>query len=81
MTEMSSVASMLPPESTGTTQPLPPTLPGEQRRDADRACALDDELRALEQQHDRLADLLVRDGDQVVEHVVEDAHRQLARRS
>ena len=44
-------------------------LPGEQRRDADRARALDDELRALEQQHDRLADLLVRDRDDVVEQI------------
>ena len=56
-------------------------LAGEQRRDADRARAFDDELRALEQQHDRLADLLVGDGDDVVEHAVENAHRQLARTS
>ena len=46
---------MLPPESSGTTGPVPPTLPREERRDADGARAFDDELRPLEQQHDRLA--------------------------
>ena len=34
-------------------------LPRKQRRDADRAGTFDDELRALEEQHDRLADLIV----------------------
>ena len=53
-------------------------LAREQRGDADRAGTLDDELRPLEQQHDRLADLLVGHVDHVVEQRVEDAHRQLA---
>ena len=54
-------------------------LAGQQRRDADRAGALDHQLRAFEQQRDRLADLLVADLDQLVEQVVEDRHRHLAR--
>ena len=46
---------MFPPERTATAGPSPPGLPREQRRDADRAGALDDELRPLEQEDDRLA--------------------------
>ena len=49
---------MFPPESTTATGPSPSTFPREQRRDPDRAGALDDELRPLEQEHDRLRDLL-----------------------
>ena len=69
---------MLPPESTGTTVPVPLELAVQERGDADRARPFDDELRALENEHERLADLLVRHGHHVVEHVREDRHRQLA---
>jgi hypothetical protein len=54
-------------------------LAGEQRRDADGAGALDHELGALEQEDDRFADGFVVDVHQVVEDVVEDRHRQVAR--
>jgi len=47
--------------------------------DPNRPGAFDDEFRALEQEHDRLADLLVGDGDHVVENVVEDRRGELAR--
>ena len=57
----------------------PTVLAGQQRRDADRPGSLDHELRALEQQHDRLADLLVRHRDDVVEQILEQRHRELAR--
>ena len=59
MTEMSSVGSMLPPERTAPPVPVPPTLPASSAATPTAPGALDDELRALEQQHDRLADLLV----------------------
>ena len=54
-------------------------LPCEQRGDRGRAGTFDDELRALEQQRDRLGDLLVVDVDDLVEQLVEDRHRQLTR--
>ena len=41
------------------------------------AGALDDELDALEEQHDRLADLLVADGDDLVEEVLDERRREL----
>ena len=41
----------------------------EQRGDRRRARALDDQLCALEEQEDRLTDLLVGDGDDVVEQI------------
>jgi hypothetical protein len=47
--------------------------------DADRAGALDEELRPLEQERDRLADLFVGDLDDLVERLLEDPHRQCAR--
>ena len=50
-------------------------LAGQQRGDTHRARALDHQFRALEQQHDRAADLVVVDRDQVVEHVLEDGAR------
>ena len=78
-TEISVVGSMLPPETTAQTGPVPPALPDEQRGDADRAGALDEQLRALEQERDRVADLVVVDDDEVVEQPAEDLHRQLAR--
>ena len=54
MTEISVVASMFPPERTP--PPAGPVDPaGEQRRDGRGARTLDDELRALEAEHDRLA--------------------------
>ena len=51
---------------------------GEEGSHADRSGTLDDELRALEQQDDRLADLIVRHGDDVVTGTIEDRHRQLS---
>ena len=69
---------MFPPESSAQTAPVPPTLPVSSAATPTRAGALDDELRALEQQRDRLADLLVVDDDELVEQLVEDRHRQLA---
>ena len=78
ITEISIVASMFPPEDrhrrARSARPA-----GEERGDADRPGAFDHELRALEQQHDRLADLLVRDGDDVVQQVLEERHRKIAR--
>ena len=59
-------------------RPAASDLAREKRRDADGARALDDELRPLEEEHDGLADLLVGHRDDVVEHAVEDACRQLA---
>ena len=54
-------------------------LARQQSGDAGGARTLDDELRALEQKHDRLRDLVVLDVDDVVEQLVEDRHRQRAR--
>ena len=54
-------------------------LAREQRSDPDGAGAFDEELRALEQERDRLADLLVGHLDDLVERLLEDAHRQRAR--
>ena len=51
--------------------------PGEQGRDRCGARTLDDELDALEEQHDRLADLLVADGDDLVEEVLDERRREL----
>ena len=48
---------------------------GDERRDGRGAGTLDDELRALEEEHDRLGDLLVVDDDDVVEQLVEDRAR------
>ena len=70
---------MFPPESTTATGPSPGHLPLHQRRDPDGAGALDDELRPLEQQHDRLGDVVAGDLDDVVEQLVEDRRRQLPR--
>ncbi len=53
-------------------------LAGEQRGDRHRPGALDDELDALQQEHDRLADLVVGDGHDVVQDVGEDRAGQLA---
>src|ERR687885_206935 len=78
MTEISTVGSMLPPERRGTAEAPPPALAAQQRRDADRSRAFDDELRALEQEHDRLADLLIGDADHVVERVLENPAGELA---
>ena len=58
-TEISVVGSMLPPETTAQTGPVPADLAGEERGDADGAGALDEQLRALEQERDRVADLVV----------------------
>ena len=56
---------------------VPGHLAREQGGDRRGARALDEQLRALEQEHDRVADLLVGDGDDVVEQLVEDRGRQL----
>ena len=63
---------MLPPERTVHTGPVAADLPGEERGDADGAGALDEQLRPLEQQRDRLADLVVGHVDEVVEQPAED---------
>ena len=68
-TACSSGRSMLPPERTTATR-RPATsrdVAAEQRRRADRARALDDELVALQEQRDGLDDLLVGDRDHVVD--------------
>ena len=74
-------ASTLPPESTTTVapSPRPATSSGEQRRDADRPRPLDDELRALHQQHHRLGGVLLADDDDVVDPALDQRQRQLAR--
>ena len=59
-------------------EPLAAGAAGEDRGHRRRSGALDDELRALEQQHDRLRDLLVVDHDDVVEQVAEDRGGELA---
>ena len=51
----------------------------QQRGDRRGTRAFDDELRPLEQERDRLCDRVVLDVDDVVEKLVEDRHRQLAR--
>ena len=51
----------------------------EESRERRGSGALDDELRPLGQEHDRLADLLVGDGDDRLEQASEQARRQLAR--
>ena len=53
--------------------------PGEERGDRRGARSLDDELHTLEQEDDRLRDLLVVDDDHVVEQVVEDRPRSARR--
>ena len=58
---------MLPPESSAQTGAAAGDLPREQRGDADGARALDDELAALEEQRDRLRDLVVGHVHEVVE--------------
>ena len=70
---------MLPPERSAQTGPSPSTLPVEKGRDRGRARPLDDELHALEEEHDRVGDLGVGDGHDAVEPVGEDPLRQLAR--
>ena len=58
-----------------TTSSSPGTLAGEQRGDRRGAGALDEQLRPLEQQHDRVADLLVGDGDDLVEQLARGSRR------
>ena len=70
---------MLPPESSAQTSPEPPALPASSAASRRGARPFHDELRALEQEHDRLGDLFVLDMDDVVEQLVEDRHRQHAR--
>ena len=79
--EASSPGSTLPPDSTATVVPFGAQrdLPAEQRGDADRAGALDDELAALHQQHHRLGGLVLAHDRHVVDPLVEQQPRQLAR--
>ena len=70
---------MFPPERTATTGPFPPTRSGQQQRRPEPRPLPRRQLRPLEQEHDRLADLLVADRDDVVEHVAQDRGRQLPR--
>jgi hypothetical protein len=51
----------------------------QQRRDADRARALDDQLGPLEQEHHRLGHLVLRDDDHLVDPAADQRQRQLAR--
>ena len=67
---MSVVASMFPPESTTATEPAAGHPTGEERGEPDGAGALDEELRPLDAEHERLGDLLVRDLNGVVEELV-----------
>ena len=62
---------MLPPERIASAGPLRLTLPASRAATDGRAGAFDDELRPLEEEDDRLADLLIGDGDDVVEEVLE----------
>ena len=78
MTEMSVVASTFPPERTTRDRPVPSTLPAQQRRHTRGTRALDDELRPLEAEHDRLRDLRARHLHHRVETVAEDRAAQLA---
>ena len=68
---------MLPPERTTTVVPdgAGATCSLHERRDPDRAGTLDDELRPLQQQHDRVGDRVLVDLD----HVVDQAARAAAR--
>ena len=71
---------MFPPERSAHTGPSPADAAGEERRDADRARALDDELRRA-RAGATIASLISSsvDVDDVVEQLVEDRRRQLAR--
>ena len=75
---MSVVASMFPPERTTATEPEPVIATGEERGEPDGPGSLDEELRPLDAEHERLRDLVVRDRDRLVEHVLEDRRRENA---
>ena len=81
MISASTSGSMLPPQRT-----RPTLLPGEarrllhQRRQADRACALDHRLLDLEQHQDRLLDVVFGDQDDVVDEGADHRQRQRAGR-
>ena len=68
MTSIKSVGSMLPPEDRADVALLPPALPASTAA-TDARRPFDEHLQAFEQEHDRVADLLVRDGDDVVEQL------------
>ena len=70
---------MFPPESSSEDGPVAGHATCEQRRDADCPRALDDELRPLEEQHDRLRDLLVAHLDHRLERALENRPCQLSR--
>ena len=70
---------MFPPERSAQTGPSPSTLPVEKGGHRGRARPLDDQLHALEEEHDRVGDLGVGDSHDRVEAVGQDALRQLAR--
>jgi len=69
----------LPPESNVRDAAAAADLACQQCRDRRSSRAFDDQLRAFEQQRDRLGDFLVGNVHDVVEQLVEDRHRQLAR--
>ena len=58
---------------------LSPGPPAQHRGESDRACALHEQLLALEAEDERVRDLLVRHLDHVVERAVEDRAGKLAR--
>ena len=60
---------MLPPERSARAGPEPPIAPLRSAAISDGAGALDDELRALGEEHHRLRDLLVLDFDELVERL------------
>ena len=77
----SSEASTLPPDSTAQTSPSAGGAHAalHQRRHRHRARALDHELRALEQQHHRLGDLVVGDRHDLVHVALDQRQREVAR--
>ncbi len=56
----------------------PGSFPAKQGGNAHRAGALNDELRALHQEHHRLRDLILADADQVLHPVLDQLQRQFA---
>ena len=69
---------MLPPEEHDRDGAFAARTTGEQRGEPRGARALDDELRPLQAEHERIADLVVADPNEVVERPPENRHRQLA---
>ena len=70
---------MFPPERIATAGPFPSTRPESSAATDAAPAPSTTQLCALEEQEDRLADLLVGDGDDVVEQIGEQRRRELAR--